>query len=149
MGDDFTISLISDSENEDGIPSVEVTPGSPERSLNLRITNSTNAGKLCLIYFQASGNLGTYSVPPSFSAYTCYNKLMNEIGEESGLYLQIENEDSEIKISAETGSQRENAIRRSIESNQHLDVEVIFRRVNINDFEAKRFYIGLVAEAGI
>ena len=149
MADDFSISIQdASSENEDGIPSIHVNNSNSVRFLTFRITNTSNTNKMCFIYFQPSGNLGTYSKRPSFSAFTCYNKIMTETPDETGLYVQVNGENQEIKINSEVGSNRETALRRSIPGSGYLDIDVKFKRVTTDSIGGKRLYIGLVAEAG-
>ena len=149
MADDFSISIQdASSENEDGIPSIHVNNSNSVRFLTFRIANTSNTDKMCFIYFQPSGNLGTYSKRPSFSAFTCYNKIMTETPDEAGLYVQVNGEEGEIKINSGIGSNRETALRRSISRSGYLDITVKFKRITSGDITGKRLYIGLVAEAG-
>lgn len=144
---DFSITVTADNLNSDKIPRMLVNEADPEFVLTATISNLTEGAKTCLIYFQPSGNLGTIDYPPSFSAETSYQKITTGFPEDKGLFLATEH-DLFQKVNASYGSSRSTAARISIPGNSNHYVKLKLIKSDLDHISGKRFYLGLVAEAG-
>lgn len=144
---DFSITVTADNLNSDKIPRMLVDETNSEFILTATISNLSEGGKTCLIYFQPSGNLGTIDYPPSFSAETSYQKITKEFPEDKGLFLATEHNLFE-KVNTSYASSRSTAARISIPGNSKHDVKLKLIRSDLAPISGKRFYLGLVAEAG-